>query len=134
MRSLGLVGVLVAGVVGGRWYLSSSRLQSLLEQGLSYAETKSNLKPEWKGALERAAHTLQSAFLPKQLPRRPGLRFDAFYLAAGSEALVGGDWRTSGFDYADENLHRSQPIHGHSSKECMLSLEAASAIREELTI
>jgi hypothetical protein len=53
------VTVLVVGVVGTRWYLSSSRLQSLLEQGLSYAETKSSLKPEWKGALERAAGEYQ---------------------------------------------------------------------------
>ena len=40
----------------------------------------------------------------------------------------------AGFDEADEYLHRSQAIHGHSSKECILSLEAAFAIREELTI
>jgi hypothetical protein len=38
------------------------------------------------------------------------------------------------FDDADEYLRRSQAIPGHSSKECMLSLGAAFAIGEELTI
>ncbi len=38
------------------------------------------------------AQTLQAAFLPAKLPERADLLFDALYLAAGSEALVGGDW------------------------------------------
>jgi hypothetical protein len=40
----------------------------------------------------------------------------------------------AGFDDPDECLHRSQPVHGHSSKECMLSLGAASAIGKDQTI
>ncbi|MBV8171434.1 MAG: MASE1 domain-containing protein [Candidatus Eremiobacteraeota bacterium] len=40
----------------------------------------------------RVAETLQAAFLPSELPVRPDLRFDALYLPAEQEALVGGDW------------------------------------------
>jgi hypothetical protein len=40
----------------------------------------------------------------------------------------------AGLDYTDGYRHRSQAIHSHSSKECILSLEAAFAIREGLTI
>jgi integral membrane sensor domain MASE1/anti-sigma regulatory factor (Ser/Thr protein kinase) len=46
-------------------------------------------------ALERTsriATTLQSAFLPQSLPEHPHLRFDALYLTAGQEVLIGGDW------------------------------------------
>jgi anti-sigma regulatory factor (Ser/Thr protein kinase) len=38
------------------------------------------------------AKTLQSAFLPETLPSHPKLQFDALYLTAGHEALIGGDW------------------------------------------
>ncbi len=40
----------------------------------------------------RIATTLQSAFLPQSLPEHPHLRFDALYLTAGQEVLIGGDW------------------------------------------
>jgi PAS domain S-box-containing protein len=40
----------------------------------------------------RIADTLAAAFLPDRLPQRDDLRFDALYLAAGHEALIGGDW------------------------------------------
>ena len=40
----------------------------------------------------RIAKTLQSAFLPETLPSHPKLQFDALYLTAGHEALIGGDW------------------------------------------
>lgn len=40
----------------------------------------------------RVAETLQSAFLPGRLPVRSDLRFDALYLTAEREALIGGDW------------------------------------------
>lgn len=40
----------------------------------------------------RIAKTLQSAFLPESLPTHPQLEFDALYLTAGHEALIGGDW------------------------------------------
>ncbi|HEY7981140.1 MAG TPA: MASE1 domain-containing protein [Candidatus Eremiobacteraceae bacterium] len=40
----------------------------------------------------RVAETLQGAFLPGRLPVRSDFRFDALYLAAEREALIGGDW------------------------------------------
>ncbi|MGB6984414.1 MAG: MASE1 domain-containing protein [Candidatus Aquilonibacter sp.] len=40
----------------------------------------------------RIATTLQSAFLPQSLPEHPHMRFDALYLTAGQEVLIGGDW------------------------------------------
>ncbi len=40
----------------------------------------------------RIATTLQSAFLPQTLPEHPHIRFDALYLTAGQEVLIGGDW------------------------------------------
>ena len=41
---------------------------------------------------ERIAERLQAAFLPGRLPVRADLRFDALYLPAESEELIGGDW------------------------------------------
>lgn len=38
------------------------------------------------------AQTLQAAFLPKRLPERSDVTFDALYLTAGRQELVGGDW------------------------------------------
>lgn len=35
---------------------------------------------------------LQAAFLPKRLPEHPDLKFDAVYLTAENEELIGGDW------------------------------------------
>ena len=40
----------------------------------------------------RIATTLQSAFLPPTLPEHQFLGFDALYLTAGQEVLIGGDW------------------------------------------
>ena len=40
----------------------------------------------------RVAQIMQEAFLPERLPQRDDLRFDALYLAAESDAFVGGDW------------------------------------------
>jgi serine phosphatase RsbU (regulator of sigma subunit) len=42
--------------------------------------------------LANAVETLQSGLLPGTLPQRSGMRIDGLYIAAGSEALVGGDW------------------------------------------
>ena len=41
---------------------------------------------------KRVAERLQEVFLPAQLPNRPDVHFDAVYLPAESESLVGGDW------------------------------------------
>ena len=40
----------------------------------------------------RVARTLQAAALPQHLPSVTGLRFDSYYRAGRSEALIGGDW------------------------------------------
>ncbi|GAC1547536.1 MAG: hypothetical protein NVS3B16_19630 [Vulcanimicrobiaceae bacterium] len=50
---------------------------------------------EQKTALVRTAQIarkLQEAFLPERMPERSNLRFDAVYMPAESETLVGGDW------------------------------------------
>ncbi|GAC1406190.1 MAG: hypothetical protein NVSMB64_11680 [Candidatus Velthaea sp.] len=41
---------------------------------------------------KRIAYTLQEVFLPEHLPVSPLLAFDAVYMPAESDALVGGDW------------------------------------------
>jgi PAS domain S-box-containing protein len=48
-----------------------------------------------KDAVEQSKHvaeTLQGVFLPNALPRSEAVRFDAVYLAAEKDALIGGDW------------------------------------------
>jgi PAS domain S-box-containing protein len=40
----------------------------------------------------RVASVLQSAALPRTLPQVDGFRFDAYYQAGRTEALIGGDW------------------------------------------
>ncbi|HEY2473550.1 MAG TPA: MASE1 domain-containing protein [Candidatus Cybelea sp.] len=47
--------------------------------------------------------TLQTAFLPPSLPRRPGLRCDALYIPAEREALIGGDWYDA-FELPDKRV------------------------------
>jgi PAS domain S-box-containing protein len=59
-----------------------------------------------KRALERTkrvAETLQDVFLPSKLPQRPGVRFDAVYLPAERDALIGGDWYDA-FELPDGRL------------------------------
>jgi PAS domain S-box-containing protein len=51
----------------------------------------------------RVAEALQAAFLPDSLPVRSDLRFDALYLPAEREALVGGDWYDV-FDLPDGSI------------------------------
>ncbi|HZO93716.1 MAG TPA: fused response regulator/phosphatase [Candidatus Baltobacteraceae bacterium] len=41
---------------------------------------------------QRIALRLQEAALPRDLPRMPGLIFDAFYQAGADDARIGGDW------------------------------------------
>lgn len=48
-----------------------------------------------KRQIDRAAHiarTMRQAFVPERLPERGDLYFDAVYLPADRDALVGGDW------------------------------------------
>jgi anti-sigma regulatory factor (Ser/Thr protein kinase) len=44
---------------------------------------------------QRIAQTLQEIFLPEELPQRDDVEFDAIYMPAESDALVGGDWYDS---------------------------------------
>jgi serine phosphatase RsbU (regulator of sigma subunit) len=53
--------------------------------------------------LVNAVETLQSGFLPATLPQRDGISIDGLYLAAGSEALVGGDWYDA-FERPDRSI------------------------------
>lgn len=60
-----------------RWYGSNADIQAQKE------------------ALEqstRIAETLQGVFLPDALPHTEKVRFDAVYVAAEKDALIGGDW------------------------------------------
>ena len=38
------------------------------------------------------SRTLQQSLLPERLPRHPGLRLDAWHIAAEKELIIGGDW------------------------------------------
>ena len=49
---------------------------------------------------KHSSETLQTAFIPEQLPQRAGLRSDVLYIAAEREALIGGDWYDA-FDLPD---------------------------------
>jgi integral membrane sensor domain MASE1 len=64
--------------------------------------------------------TLQTAFLPSSLPRRPGLLCDALYIPAERELLIGGDWYDA-FELPDKRIAFSiGDVTGHG-------LEAAAA-------
>jgi PAS domain S-box-containing protein len=75
-----------------------------------------------KRALERTkriAETLQDAFLPSALPLRDGLRFDAVYLPAERDALVGGDWYDA-FELPDGRIVLSiGDVTGHGLQASM---------------
>jgi PAS domain S-box-containing protein len=89
-----------------RWFLE--RAEPLRDSGgaiVRWYGTITDIEHQ-KRALEqttRIAQTLQAAFIPENLPRRSGLRFDALYLAAGKEALIGGDWYDA-FECADGRI------------------------------
>jgi integral membrane sensor domain MASE1 len=73
MSVLAITG-LVLGAVTAERRAARVELQALLQQ------------------TKQSAETLESAFLPEQLPQRAGLRCDVLYIAAEREALIGGDW------------------------------------------
>jgi integral membrane sensor domain MASE1 len=77
MAVLSITGLILGAVTSER---------SLAEQMQREAERR-----ELENA-EQIARTLQGAFLPKRLPEHRDVTFDALYLTAGREALVGGDW------------------------------------------
>jgi PAS domain S-box-containing protein len=72
---------------------------------IGWCGTITNIEVQ-KQTLERAkrvADSLQDAFLPQSLPTRGYLRLDASYVAAETDALVGGDWYDA-FDLPDGRL------------------------------
>ena len=76
----------------------------------------------------RVAETLQSAFLPGRLPSRSDLRFDALYLTAEREALIGGDWYDA-FDLPDGHIVVSiGDVMGHGISAAV----AAARIRQAI--
>ena len=89
-----------------RWFLERAEpLRDANGAILGWYGTVTDIESQ-KRALEqttRIAQTLQAAFIPEHLPRRTGLRFDALYLAAGKEALIGGDWYDA-FESADGGI------------------------------
>ncbi|GAC1499214.1 MAG: hypothetical protein NVS1B14_02590 [Vulcanimicrobiaceae bacterium] len=78
-----------------RWFLTRVR-PYCDENGTIVRWYGSNvLIEEQKRALERTARvaeTLQDVFLPHKLPDLDGLHFDALYIPAERDALIGGDW------------------------------------------
>lgn len=80
---------------------------------------------------QRAAETLQTAFLPKQLPQRSGLQCDALYIAAEREALIGGDWYDA-FDLPDGNIGISiGDVTGHGLDAAVAAARIRGAIFAE---
>jgi PAS domain S-box-containing protein len=74
----------------------------------------------------RVAETLQGAFLPGRLPVRSDLRFDALYLAAERDALIGGDWYDA-FELPDGHIIVSiGDVMGHGVSAAV----AAARIRQ----
>lgn len=74
----------------------------------------------------RVAETLQAAFLPGRLPVRADLRFDALYLTAEREALIGGDWYDA-FELPDGHIIVSiGDVMGHGVSAAV----AAARIRQ----
>lgn len=86
---------------------------------------------EQKRALERSkriAETLQDVFLPSDLPVHPEVRFDAAYIAAERDALVGGDWYDA-FDLPDGRIVFSMgDVAGHGLQASVLVGKIRQAI------
>ncbi|MBV8333334.1 MAG: MASE1 domain-containing protein [Candidatus Eremiobacteraeota bacterium] len=85
------LGAFGTGTLDQRLIAVMSFLAPLVTTGLVLCATTC----ERRAANERLAHaaeTLQSAFLPRELPQRPRVHCYATYIAAGKEALIGGDW------------------------------------------
>lgn len=86
-----------------RWYLA--RAEPMHDESgkiTRWYGTNTDIHDQ-KRMLEQTTHiaqTLQAAFLPERLPERRDLHFDALYLSAGQDALIGGDWY-DGFELAD---------------------------------
>ena len=77
---------------------------------------------------KRVAETFQDVFLPKALPRLADVRFDAVYLPAEKDALVGGDWFDA-FELPDGRLAFSiGDVAGHGLQASVLVGRVKQAI------
>ena len=78
-----------------RWFLTRGRpFRNASGRIVRWFGTNTDIDEQRRGA-ERShqiARTLQKVFLPEQLPRREGVEFDAIYVPAESDSLIGGDW------------------------------------------
>ncbi|MDP9111189.1 MAG: SpoIIE family protein phosphatase [Candidatus Eremiobacteraeota bacterium] len=83
-----------------RWFLTRVLpLRGSSGEIIRWVGTNTDIE-EHKQQAARAAHiadTLQRAFLPKSLPQIGNVHIDTLYIAAESDALLGGDW----FDVLD---------------------------------
>ncbi|HMF27310.1 MAG TPA: MASE1 domain-containing protein, partial [Candidatus Cybelea sp.] len=79
---------------------------------------------------KRSAELLQEAFLPEQLPQRPGLRCDALYTAAEREDVIGGDW----YDIIELPDGRIAFVLGDVTGHGLDAAVAASRIRRSILV
>jgi PAS domain S-box-containing protein len=85
-------------VIGTLTLVSESPKREYSEDDVPLFEelaSRASLAVEHAQLFERerlVADTLQSASLPATLPQMEGVRFDAVYMPASSEAQIGGDW------------------------------------------
>jgi len=77
---------------------------------------------------QRVAETFQSASLPTDLPRLPGMRISATYRAGQNESEVGGDWYDA-FELPDGNVVISI---GDVAGKGLMAAVAMSAVRQIL--
>jgi GAF domain-containing protein len=78
------------------------------------------------------ASRLQLAALPRVLPTRPGVHFDAYYEPAESELLVGGDWYDA-FNLPDGRIGISiGDVTGHGVDAASLMGSLRDALRTAL--
>jgi integral membrane sensor domain MASE1 len=76
---------LILGAVSAEKRAARAALQTILEQK------------------QHSVDMLQRAFLPTRFPERAGLQYDALYIPAEREALIGGDWYDS-FELPDGRI------------------------------
>lgn len=75
------------------------------------------------------ADTLQRALLPEQLPCHESIRFDAAYIPATEEAIVGGDWYDA-FTLPDGRIALSiGDVAGHGLRAAIVMGEVRQAFR-----
>ena len=77
----------------------------------------------------RLADTLQRALLPDRLPRTSQVTFDAAYLPAAGESIVGGDWYDA-FELPDGRIALSiGDVAGHGLNAAIIMSEVRQAVR-----